>query len=74
MPRRETLRTWEQVEIALEENGVRKASVARYYGLPRQVVNTVMRPARVLTLPNSQGWWKAIDDIKRGVLVEPEGE
>lgn len=74
MPRRKRIRTWDDVEQALKERGVRKVQVARYYGTSKQNLNDAMHGARVLVSPVSEKWWQAIDDIKRGVLRDPEAE
>lgn len=71
MPRRVTLRTWEQVEAALQEHGVMKVQVARYYGFPKQALNNAMREAKAVTLPNSDAIWTAIDGI---TTARTEGE
>lgn len=74
MPRRPLLRTWVQASTALDQNEVSQAALGRYYGYDRRQVNNILTSARGIALPDSAGIWKAIDDIKRGVLVEPEGE
>lgn len=70
--RKTTLRTWDQVEDALATHGVMKSQVARYYGFPRQALNNAMKTAARLTLPNSEAWWQAINDISSGVTREGE--
>ena len=71
---RGTIRDWSQVTPALRENGVSQSDLGRYYGYDRRQVNNLILRSVGIALPDSKGIYKAIDDIKRGVLRDPEAE
>lgn len=74
MARRPAMRTMQQFIDTLDEEGVQRIQIARYFGIPKQAMNNGINQCRAFLLPNSPVLYQAIDDIKRGVLRDPEAE